>query len=243
MNIVFEYEDSISGGTVYYYGLNRTHNSNGEIYVYNAHGDTVQLVKDNAVVVSYTYDAFGNLTSQVGESDNPFEYCSEYFDEETETYYLRARYYNPANGRFTQEDAWVFIDFADPLSLNLYTYCSNNPIMYIDPSGECLLCLMPIVDVATFVNIKLCFDVIRKLYIVSTYEYNWSGQYVTTEFLVKVYDISKELGINPDYLMGVMAFESWIDPTSVNSAGATGLIQFMPSTAKDLGTSTEELKK
>ncbi len=132
--IVFEYDDS--GETLYYYGLNRTHNSNGEIYVYNAHGDTVQLVNDGVVTVTYTYDAFGNLTSQVGESDNPFLYCSEYFDEETGTYYLRARYYNPVNGRFTQQDAWAFMDAYDPLSLNLYTYCSNNPIMYVDPSGR-----------------------------------------------------------------------------------------------------------
>ena len=125
--IVFEYDD-LGEGTVYYYGLNRTHNSDGEIYVYNAHGDTVQLVNNNAVVVSYTYGAFGNLTSQAGESDNPFLYCSEYFDEETGTYHLRARYYNPANGRFTQED---------PIrdGLNWYTYCSCNPVMYTDPSG------------------------------------------------------------------------------------------------------------
>ena len=136
--IVFEYEDSISDGTVYYYGLNRTHNSNGEIYVYNAHGDTVQLVKDNAVVASYTYDAFGNLTSQIGESDNAFLYCGEYFDAETSTYYLRARYYNPANGRFTQQDAWAFMDASDPLSLNLYTYCCNNPVQYKDPSGHAI---------------------------------------------------------------------------------------------------------
>ena len=115
--------------------MNRTHNSEGEIYVYNARGDTVQLVKNNAVVVSYTYDAFGNLTSQTGESDNPFLYCSEYFDEETGTYYLRARYYDPANGRFTQQDAWGYMDTSDPLSLNLYTYCCNNPVMYVDPSG------------------------------------------------------------------------------------------------------------
>ena len=136
MQIVYEYADSISDRTIYYYGLNRTHNSNGEIYVYNAHGDTVQLVKDGVVTVTYTYDAFGNLTLQTGESDNPFKYCSEYFDEETGTYYLRARYYNPANGRFTQQDAWAFMDYGDSLSLNLYTYCLSNPIMYIDPSGH-----------------------------------------------------------------------------------------------------------
>ena len=91
MNIVYEYDD-LGDGTVYYYGLNRTHNSNGEIYVYNAHGDTVQLVENGEVTVTYVYDAFGNITEQTGESDNPFLYCSEYFDSETQTYYLRARY-------------------------------------------------------------------------------------------------------------------------------------------------------
>ena len=136
MNIVYEYSESVADGIAYFYGLNRTHNSEGEIYVYNAHGDVVQLVKDNAVVASYTYDAFGNLTSQIGESDNPFLYCGEYYDTETQTYYLRARYYNPANGRFTQQDAWAYMDTSDPLSLNLYAYCCNNPVMYVDLTGN-----------------------------------------------------------------------------------------------------------
>ena len=136
MNIVYEYTESVADGVAYFYGLNRTHNSEGEIYLYNAHGDVVQLVKNNAVVASYTYDAFGNLTSQIGESDNPFLYCGEYYDAETQTYYLRARYYNPANGRFTQQDAWAYMDASDPLSLNLYAYCCNNPVMYVDLTGN-----------------------------------------------------------------------------------------------------------
>ena len=142
MNIVYEYSESVADGIAYFYGLNRTHNSEGEIYVYNAHGDVVQLVKDNSVVASYTYDAFGNLTSQIGESENPFLYCGEYFDAETQTYYLRARCYNPANGRFTQQDAWAFMDTSDPLSLNLYTYCCNNPISYIDYSGNFVISVL-----------------------------------------------------------------------------------------------------
>ena len=101
----------------------------------NAHGGVVQIVKDNTVV-SYIYDAFGNLIHAVGTSDNAFLYCGEYYDAETGTYYLRARYYDPTSGRFTQQDAWAFMDPSDPLSLNLYTYCANNPVMYIDPSGE-----------------------------------------------------------------------------------------------------------
>jgi len=68
----------------------------------------------------------------------------EYFDKETKTYYLRARYYDPAIGRFTQQDSVLFTtrklvndyEYVDPLSLNLYTYCYNNPAMYLDRSGH-----------------------------------------------------------------------------------------------------------
>ena len=52
-----------------------------------------------------------------------------------ETYYLRARYYNPAIGRLITEDSfWGKAN--DSLSLNLYVYCANNPIIFIDPSGH-----------------------------------------------------------------------------------------------------------
>jgi RHS repeat-associated protein len=60
---------------------------------------------------------------------NNFKYVGEQLDKETEQYYLRARFYNPALGRFTQEDIYR----GD--GLNLYVYVSNNPIMWIDPSG------------------------------------------------------------------------------------------------------------
>ena len=168
MNIVYEYDAGGTEETVYYYGLNRTHNSDGEIYVYNAHGDVVQLVKDNAVTVSYTYDAFGNRIGTVGESDNAFLYCGEYYDAETETYYLRARYYNPANGRFSTEDTHWNVsnmlygdspvkmnEYEDALGLNkytllpnteaigqssnLYVYCINNPMRYLDSTGNSLI--------------------------------------------------------------------------------------------------------
>ncbi len=62
-------------------------------------------------------------------------YCSEYFDTETGTVYLRARYYNPSIGRFISRDSYAG-KASDPLSLNLYTYCANNPIVYVDTSGH-----------------------------------------------------------------------------------------------------------
>ncbi len=52
-------------------------------------------------------------------------------DELSGLTYLRARYYNPAIGRFTQEDV-IYDD-----GFNLYAYCGSNPIIYSDPSGLC----------------------------------------------------------------------------------------------------------
>ena len=51
-------------------------------------------------------------------------------DPVTQQYYLRARFYNPVIGRFTQEDTY----YGD--GLNLYQYCQANPIGYVDPSGH-----------------------------------------------------------------------------------------------------------
>jgi hypothetical protein len=66
----------------------------------------------------------------------------------------------------------------------------------------------------------------------------------TEEFLLKLTDISKKLKIEPDWLMVVMYAESKINPSAVNPiTNATGLIQFMPSTAKWLGTTTDLLKR
>lgn len=65
---------------------------------------------------------------------------------------------------------------------------------------------------------------------------------VTLQFTEKVRYISDKLGINPNWLMWVMFFESSLNPRAVNSGtGATGLIQFMPSKARSLGTTTADL--
>ncbi|WP_419912106.1 peptidoglycan-binding protein [Hoeflea sp.] len=67
------------------------------------------------------------------------------------------------------------------------------------------------------------------------------------EFKQKVLAIANRLHCDPDHLMAVMAFETGetFSPKIKNAAGsgATGLIQFMPTTAKDLGTTTAKLAK
>ena len=77
----------------------------------------------------YLYDAFGNGTASQEEISNRLCYTGQQYDQATEQYYLRARYYNPILGRFMQEDEYL----GD--GLNLYAYCENNPVTYYDPSG------------------------------------------------------------------------------------------------------------
>lgn len=66
-----------------------------------------------------------------------------------------------------------------------------------------------------------------------------------TAFVTKVKQVAKRLGINPNWLMAIMYFESakTFSPSITNSIGATGLIQFMPNTAIGLGTTTAALRQ
>ncbi|WP_322905764.1 RHS repeat-associated core domain-containing protein [Paenibacillus campi] len=105
-------------------------------YLYNGHGDVVQIVgTDGTVLNSYQYDEWGNLTQQKEAITNEFKYAGELYDAETGLYYLKARYYDPKQGRFLNEDSDEG-QIDNPLSMNVYTYGHNNPLRYTDPSGH-----------------------------------------------------------------------------------------------------------
>ena len=65
-----------------------------QYYVTDPHGNVVQLTDESGKVTkAYEYDSFGNEVKPDSKDDNPFRYCGEYYDQETEELYLRARYY------------------------------------------------------------------------------------------------------------------------------------------------------
>lgn len=105
-------------------------------YMYNGHGDVTALIsEDGTIAATYYYDAFGNIISETGRADNNVKYSGYQHDDETGLYYLNARYYDSTIARFLTEDTYQG-QANDPLSLNLYTYCVNNPITYYDPTGH-----------------------------------------------------------------------------------------------------------
>ena len=86
--------------------------------------------QNEEILNRYEYDAWGNLTTCEEKVHNRFKFNGQQYDPISQQYYLRARYYNPVIGRFTQEDRYN-VD-----GLNLYAYCRNNPVYYVDPSGN-----------------------------------------------------------------------------------------------------------
>ncbi len=110
--------------------------SEKQYYVTDTHGNVVQLTDESGRVIrAYEYDSFGNETKPDRKDDNPFRYCGEYYDKETEEIYLRARYYQSAVGRFLTRDTYTGEE-DEPESLHLYAYCENDGVNYVDSTGN-----------------------------------------------------------------------------------------------------------
>lgn len=99
-------------------------------YASDEMGSITHVVGDGQVLNRYAYDAWGVPEAEEETVQSRFLFNGQQYDAITRQYYLRARFYNPVIGRFTQEDSYR----GD--GLNLYSYCANNPVYYVDPDGH-----------------------------------------------------------------------------------------------------------
>ena len=110
-------------------------------YVHNLQGDIIAIVDSAGTkVVEYKYDAWGKPIAKTGSlastlgTLNPFRYRGYVYDEETELYYLRSRYYNAQFQRFINCDS-ILGKIAKLFSLNPFAYVGNSPLTNVDPLG------------------------------------------------------------------------------------------------------------
>lgn len=138
-------DETVSGAVTrtYAYGVQRISEDQlisstwtPSFYGYDGHGN-VRFLTNSAWVVtdSYTYDAFGMPITTSGTTPNNFLYSGEQYDGALGMYYLRARYYNPATGRFETMDPAAG-DILNPATLHKYVYAGNNPVNASDPTGR-----------------------------------------------------------------------------------------------------------
>ena len=121
---------------------------NGATYYFerNIQGDVVGVYDSTGTkVVTFKYDAFGRCT--VSGNSTLAQWCKiryrgYYYDTETGLYWVQTRYYNPDWCRWISPDSISYLDPQSPLGLNLYLYCGNDPINYVDPSGHSLVAIL-----------------------------------------------------------------------------------------------------
>lgn len=175
-------------------------------YHYNAHGDVVQTTDTTgAVTHDYLYDAFGVEQNADDADTNPFRYCGEQFDAETGDYYLRARYYSPGVGSFTQEDPAMD-------GLNWYTYCAGNPVAFVDPSGlqDVLLRYIAEKNGATievvqktkkFLGIPIYYGLDHVVVTIDGKSVEYSGELVNRRMVVDSEQFGEDFGITDTTLL------------------------------------------
>ncbi len=120
----------------------RTDSSGSSSFLTDALGTTVALAGANgAIATQYAYSTFGETSSTGAASTNPFQFTGREYDS-TGLYYLRARYYSPALGRFVSEDPFNFarlkeknLAFTSGVLANGYNYVLDSPPNFRDFSG------------------------------------------------------------------------------------------------------------
>ena len=110
-------------------------------YRKNIQDDITHIFDNDGILkAEYIYDAWGNCDVVLDVDGigtlNAVRYRSYYLDNETGLYYLKSRYYDPETGRFISMDGIGYLEPGRVNGLNLYSYCGNNPVMFVDTEGS-----------------------------------------------------------------------------------------------------------
>jgi RHS repeat-associated protein len=125
------------GTNTYLYGNGRISQTDisTEYFLGDALGSVRQLANNSGeITLTKNYDPYGNNIQSLGAAQTDYGFTGETTDANG-LIYLRARFYAPADGRFTSRDTFAgYLNLSQ--SQNRYIYVHNNPIRYTDPTGH-----------------------------------------------------------------------------------------------------------
>lgn len=105
-------------------------------------GDVAAIYSESGdMLAEFCYDAWGNFTyANAPTPGSPldlstFRYRGYIYDNETDWYYLRTRYYAPDQCRFISADKYITTG-EQTVNFNMYAYANDNPVIYVDENGE-----------------------------------------------------------------------------------------------------------
>ena len=84
---------------------------------------------------AFAFFSYHNGGQNTTATKNSFAYRGYYYDKDLEMYYLASRYYDAKIMRFISSDSYISTG-QGILGNNMYAYCQNNPVSYVDPTGE-----------------------------------------------------------------------------------------------------------
>jgi len=101
---------------------------------------SVRLTSSSSVTTLFSsdYRPYGLSYAQSGTIKQVFQYTGKPLDSATGLYNYGARFYDPSIGRFISEDSYMG-SVTDPMSLNRYIYAEDNPMSFVDPSGNMII--------------------------------------------------------------------------------------------------------
>jgi RHS repeat-associated protein len=109
--------------------------STAAYFLHDAQGSVRQLATAAASITdAITYSAFGRTLAATGSSPSPYRYGGQWEEPRSGLYHLRARWMDPASGRFVSTDPFTGVERSS-VSLHRYLYAHGNPATYADPRG------------------------------------------------------------------------------------------------------------
>jgi RHS repeat-associated protein len=137
--VLVELNNANAVSTSYVYGnatlLSQRKNGVRNYLLPDVQGSTRLLINNSATTQqTYDYRAFGDMVTTPSPLQTRYLYTAQQFDSASGNYSLRARTYNPTNGRFLTQDTYPY-NFQNPVEINRYVYGINNPVRYMDASG------------------------------------------------------------------------------------------------------------